>query len=283
MKHLVITPFFNEEKYLETYIRSVIDQINLPDKLILVDDNSTDQSTQIAKKYSEKYDWIDLVQKKSTPVKIQGSKVIQAFNYGLRNIDIENFDFISKIDSDLKLPKNYFSKTLSAFDEDDSIGIAGGRIMEYRNDKWEVIRQSDYHIRGALKSYKKDCFKEIDRLMPVLGWDGLDEMKAFKNGWHTKIVDVNVKHYRPANNDYNSLKINYKYGRANYKNGGNLILATVRFLVRTVNKPFILGGVSYYLGYLIAYFLREKKNVDSDLSKFINKFHLQRLKRFKRY
>jgi glycosyltransferase involved in cell wall biosynthesis len=51
----VITSFLNEERFLEEAILSVIQQQFTDWELILMDDGSTDKSTQIAKEYSEKY------------------------------------------------------------------------------------------------------------------------------------------------------------------------------------------------------------------------------------
>jgi hypothetical protein len=108
-------------------------------------------------------------------------------------------------------------------------------------------------------------------------------MKAFKKGWETHIIEVDVKHNRPASHDYNPIKMNFKYGFANYKNGGNLFLAFIRTIVRIPKKPWLLASISYLLGYLYATLSREAKNVDNDLARFINKFHLSRLKNMNRY
>ncbi|MBC7912557.1 MAG: glycosyltransferase family 2 protein, partial [Pyrinomonadaceae bacterium] len=51
----VIISFLNEEAYLPEAIESVIFQSYTHWELILVDDGSTDQSTDIARKYAEKY------------------------------------------------------------------------------------------------------------------------------------------------------------------------------------------------------------------------------------
>jgi cellulose synthase/poly-beta-1,6-N-acetylglucosamine synthase-like glycosyltransferase len=51
----VIMIFFNEEKFIEEAIASIIAQIYKHWELLLVDDGSTDRSTEIAKSYAEKY------------------------------------------------------------------------------------------------------------------------------------------------------------------------------------------------------------------------------------
>lgn len=57
IKISVIVPVYNVENYLEDCIESVISQKNFIDiELILVDDGSTDQSSEIIRKYTENYE-----------------------------------------------------------------------------------------------------------------------------------------------------------------------------------------------------------------------------------
>lgn len=275
--HLIIIPFYNEEDYLEKCILSIVRQSNLPTKLVLVDDNSTDHSTRLAKMYANKYMWIEYYRHLSADKKEQGVKVIKAFNFGLKQVKHENYDFISKLDADLEFPKDYFEKVLNVFDNP-KIGLAGGKIEEMKNDSWKVIPQASYHIRGALKTYRIKCFKEIDGFMPVLGWDGLDEMKAFYHGWESKIVDVKVKHYRVADSDHNMVSLSYKRGIAKYQNGSGVLLVLFRSVKSCLKKPFFLIGFSFLTGYLYALITRKPKNVSKDLSSFIRKFQRSRLK-----
>ena len=58
MNHIIITPVFNEEEFLERFIMSIIKQINKPKLFILVDDNSNDNSAEIIKSFTLRYNWI---------------------------------------------------------------------------------------------------------------------------------------------------------------------------------------------------------------------------------
>lgn len=277
MKICVIVPIYNEDRFLDSFLSSIVNQTVVPDILICVDDNSTDSSSLIIKKYEEKYSFIKYVFHDSESKKIQGKKVIQAFNYGLQFIRLDDYSIISKIDADLELPPDYFNQISILFDKDYSIGIAGGRIIEFHNGNWNQTIQASYHIRGALKSYRTECFKDIDGLKPVLGWDGLDEMSAFYLGWKTQIVDLEVKHFRPAASDYNYKDLCFKIGFANYCNGSNLFLALIRAFVRSIRKFNALIFYYFVKGYLTAKFTNHPKNVSPDLARFINRFHFRRI------
>lgn len=283
MKYVIVTPVYNEEKFLEAYLESIVDQNFLPEKLILVDDNSTDKSAEIIKNYTQKFSWIKYIYHSSSASKAQGKKVINAFNFGLKDCELDNIDFISKIDADLQFKKSYFEEIGNAFALNSKLGITGGIIEEYKNGNWKKIPQAGYHIRGALKSYRTKCFIDIKGLKSVLGWDGLDEMTALYLGWETKIIDHGVKHYRPAAHDYNRKELNYKLGYANYQNGGGLFLALIRATLKFKQSPFLHVGLSFLKGYVTARKSKAVKNVDKDLSKFINAFHIKRLLKLKRY
>lgn len=277
MKYVIITPAHNEEDFIEITIKSIIKQTILPQEWIIVDDNSTDQTASIIKNYAAKYEWIEYIYHHSGPWKSQGAKVIEAFNFGLAKLGVSDYDFISKIDADLELPSDYFEKIGNSLYNNPKIGVLGGQILEFKNNSWKKIPQASYHIRGALKSYRKECFINIDGLMPVLGWDGLDEMKAMYYGWQTKIIDSSVKHFRPASSDYVATELLFNLGIANYKNGGGLFLALIRGIVRMKRKPYILSGLYFLKGYFFALIKKEPKNVDKALARFINRFHMKRL------
>jgi len=51
----VIINFLNEERFIEEAISSVFNQTYKNWELLLVDDGSTDRSTEIAKSYAQKY------------------------------------------------------------------------------------------------------------------------------------------------------------------------------------------------------------------------------------
>ncbi|MEX0906263.1 MAG: glycosyltransferase family 2 protein [Balneolaceae bacterium] len=276
MHHIVVTPVYNEEQFLEKYINSIIKQEEIPDKFLLIDDSSNDSSAEIIKKFSDQFEWITYLLHPGEKGKAQGAKIVKAFNYGLKEIDLANVDIISKIDADLELPTNYFTEVKQAF-ANNRVGIAGGYIIENKQNEWMRIPHPNYHIRGALKTYRKDTFNEINGLMPVLGWDGLDEMKAMYHGWKTQNIEIGVKHFRPASFDYNNAELNFKKGITSYKNGANIFLTIIRMLVKMWEKPYIKSGVMFFLGYLKSMFQKEEKNVDKNLSKFINRFHIKRL------
>ena len=96
MKVSVIIPTYNEEKYIISCLDSIMKQEEKPDEVIIVDNNCTDKTIEIVKKYKE----IVIIKEK-----IQG--MIPARNTGFNHAF---GDILIKCDADVLLPKNFVKK-----------------------------------------------------------------------------------------------------------------------------------------------------------------------------
>ena len=90
MKISIVIPAHNEEQFLADCLAAFVVQTQPPDELIVVDDNSTDNTFAIANDYAEKHYWITAVQRKSENRHLPGKKVIDTFNFGMHT---EHHDF----------------------------------------------------------------------------------------------------------------------------------------------------------------------------------------------
>ena len=90
MKLCIIIPVFNEEDFIEKSIKSFINQTVRPDRVIYVNDSSTDNTKELINDFSCGFDWIDIIDNESKEEHIPGRKVIEAFNYGLKNLKIKH-------------------------------------------------------------------------------------------------------------------------------------------------------------------------------------------------
>ena len=61
----IIIPVYGVEKYLEECLDSVINQTLKEIEIICVDDNSTDNTVSIIKKYASQYDFIKVIENKT--------------------------------------------------------------------------------------------------------------------------------------------------------------------------------------------------------------------------
>jgi len=203
MNIYIVIPAYNEESFLERTLQSLTEQTMLPKKVVIVNDNSTDGTQNIIDSFSSKYPFIISVVHTSEEEHSPGSKIIRAFYKGQSFLD-NNYDVICKFDADLIFPKDYLQQISEVFLQNKNCGMVGGYCFIKKKDKWvlEALTNKD-HIRGALKSYRKECFSQIGGLKKSIGWDTVDELLARYHGWEICTVEsLHVKHLKPTGASY---------------------------------------------------------------------------------
>ena len=279
MKIVIIIPVYNEEKNLIESINSFINQRVIPDQLILVNDSSTDNSEKILKQYAEKHSWIKYFNNKSYELPEPGKKIIKAFNYGKKKINI-NYDLIGKFDSDIILPRNYFQKIIKSFEKDINLGICSGILYIKKNNKWiyEDLHDKN-HIRGALKLYSKKCFNYIGGLKETIGWDTLDELSAKYHRFNTHVDDrLIVKHLRPTAKRYQKSHT-FIQGRLMYRLRYGLIISLAASLKLAWKNKNINIFLNCLLGFLKAYKSKDDFLVSKNEGIFIRNYRLKNIKK----
>jgi glycosyltransferase involved in cell wall biosynthesis len=116
----VIIPAYNEEKLIEKTLISLKNQRYKPIELIVVDNNSTDKTAEIARKYADKVLFL----------KKKGASLSR--NFGAENAKGEYLFFL---DADSRLSQKATLKAVENMDK----GYAGGTVkVIYENDSYKV-------------------------------------------------------------------------------------------------------------------------------------------------
>lgn len=279
MKYYIVIPSHNEEALISLTLQSLVEQTVLPTKIVVVNDNSTDNTETIVSSFVSKYPFISLVNKTSDAIHLPGSKVIQAFQKGLESLD-ENYDFIVKADADLIFPSNYFETIIKHFKSDERIGMVGGFCYIEKNEDWILENLTDKdHIRGALKAYRKETFKQIGGLKPNMGWDTVDELLCKFYNW--KVVtdeSLHVKHLKPTGASYNQAA-RYKQGEAFYTLGYGFWITAIASLKLAMMKKKPLLFIDYIKGFWKAKSSKKPLLVTEEQAKFIRNYRLQKMKK----
>ncbi|UZO82449.1 glycosyltransferase family 2 protein [Aquimarina sp. ERC-38] len=248
----IVIPAYNEEQFIATTLTSLCKQSLLPAKILVVNDNSTDLTLSICKEFQSKYNFVQVISHHSSHEHQPGSKVINAFNYGLSQLDT-NYDIICKYDADLIFPLNYLEEIAKIFTKDATLGMVGGFCYIKTKTGWQLENLTNKdHIRGALKAYRKECFKAIGGLAPEMGWDTVDEIKTRYHHWKIKTIpELQVKHLKPTGAKYQK-KAGKNQGIAFYRMryGGVLTIIASFKLALLKKKPFLI--IDYIKGYFIA-------------------------------
>ena len=272
MKVCIIIPVFNEQDFIKNSVESLINQTIKPAEVIYVNDNSTDNSKNIIKNLTGKCEWIRIIDHKSVQEHIPGGKVIEAFNFGLKNLETQ-FDVICKFDGDIILPTNYIEKIIEIFNKKEKVGITGGNLYILKNRKWiyENIA-SKTHVRGPIKAYRAECFNDIKGLKSSIGWDTVDVLLAQKKGWLI-YTDRNliVKHLKPTGQKY-SLKSKILQGESLYKMRFGFILSVLSLLKSSFNNYSISRLFFGFVGYIISFLKQKPFIVTEEEGVFIRDF-----------
>lgn len=258
MNFSIIIPAHNEQDSIGLTLESLVKQTLLPKKVVVVNDHSSDDTKAIVEKIALKYPWILLVNNSSSNEHLPGSKIINAFYKGYETLD-EAYDIICKFDADLIFPDNYLESLARHFKSNPKLGMASGFCYIEKNGDWvlENLTRKD-HIRGALKAYRKDCFIEIGKLKPSMGWDTVDELLAKFYGWEI-LTDENlkVKHLKPTGMSYNKAS-KYLQGEAMYKMRYGFFITLISALKLAYKK----NSYSLFKDYMNGFFKTRKDKTE---------------------
>lgn len=278
MRFSIIIPAHNEEKYIGKTLSSLAEQTHLPTKIIVINDDSSDNTASVVQKFVNQYKFIHLINNTSSQEHLPGSKVIRAFEKGQRLLD-EEYDILCKFDADLIFPKDYLEKLKNVFIKNPKIGMAGGFCYIQKQEKWvlESLTNKE-HIRGALKSYRKKCFQDIGGLKASMGWDTADELLAKYHGWEVRtITSLKVKHLRPTAKTYNPAS-KLKQGEAFYKLHYGWTITTIA----AVKLSFLKKKASFFIDCMRGFSLAKKKKlpylVTAEEGKWIRNYRWKKIK-----
>lgn len=278
MKVYCVIPTYNEEAFIGQTLNSLVQQTVVPDKIVVVNDNSTDRTADIIADFEHKYPNIFQVFNESEKKHLPGSKVIRAFNKGFETLD-DSFDIIVKLDADLILPNNYFERIIETFSTNNRIGMVGGFAYIEKNNEWilESLTDKD-HIRGAFKAYRKECFIEIGGLKPAMGWDTVDELLCRFYNWQIiTLPDLKVKHLKPTGATYDQ-SARYKQGEAFYRLGYGFWITAIASLKLALRKQKPLLFIDYLKGFFKAKNNKTPLLVTAEQARFIRKYRWKKIK-----
>lgn len=278
-RYVVITPVRNEDRHFEQTAQSLLRQDVLPLKWIIVDDGSTDQTGAIADAYAAQHAWIEVVHRRDRGFRQPGTGVIQAFYDGFARLEGMNWDYLVKLDGDLGFDPAYFADCFRMFDLQPRLGIGGGTVYQLEGGRLQPNdNKSAFHVRGATKIYRKQCWDQIGGLLVAPGWDSLDELKANMLGWETRsFPELHVTQFKPTGSADGAWRDAFKNGLANYITGYHPAFMLFKCAKRLFQKPYLVYGAGLFFGYCSGYWNRVDKVKDKMLIRYVRRQQLRRL------
>ena len=269
MKFLIIIPAHNEEQNILYCLESLKNQTFQDFTCVVVNDGSNDKTQEIVQNFihnvtlsgveASKFKVLNLEKSDHQP----GAKVVRTFNKGLEKERLEDVEIICKFDADIIFPNHYLEKINEVYENHPNAGMVSGLVYinkdfnfvqsEFNNfttsQLYDFSQAKDWtfenlssknHVRGPIKSYRKELFLKMNGLRPVLGWDNIDVMLCKMHDFEAiTLKNLWVKHLRPTAFKYKSQKA-IKLGEYFYNIGLSFPLAAISSLKSSLKNKSIL-------------------------------------------
>jgi len=192
----VLIPAHNEEKIIQQTIESVFAQTRIPNQVIVISDNSTDNTIKIAeemkKKYKEKltiYETINNKTKKAGAL----NQVLNKFILG---------DFVLVMDADTVLDKNVLKEGMKYMGKELQVGAVCSKagLLPYKgNSKWEKLLWHLQHLEyGTFDSYRVETYEKVKvchGMCTLFRMEALRSVKSFRKAW----LDIDIGYFDEHN------------------------------------------------------------------------------------
>jgi glycosyltransferase involved in cell wall biosynthesis len=281
MRYALVTAAYNEERYIETLINSVIAQRVRPLRWVIVSDGSTDRTDQIVLKYAAQHEFIELLRIEEDHPRNFAAQVI-AINKGLVWLASIDYGFIGNLDADVSFGPSYFSDLIDVFAADPSLGLAGGSIFERQGGLFRprpTNRESS--VAHAVQFFRRECFEALGGAYIPLPYGGPDWYAAVRsrmNGWRVRSLEkLEVYHHRPPGGGTGWIRASFRQGQMDHSLGTHPLFEALRIMRRLRSTPFIMYACARLAGFLFSNFTFEERAVSPEFVRFLRKEEVERL------
>jgi poly-beta-1,6-N-acetyl-D-glucosamine synthase len=279
-KLLIVSPCRNEIEFAETTIRSIINQEVKPDLWIIVDDGSTDGTSELLSKYASDHEFISIVSRKNSGKRNVGPGVVEAFYEGLHSVDYNEYEYICKMDLDLDISETYFKHALFLMESNPRLATVSGKPRVNNNGPKVYIEPTgdDFSV-GMIKLYKIEAFNDIGGFVRQVMWDGIDCHMCRYKGWEAFSLDVpelTFYHLRPMGSSQKNIYVGkVRHGFGQYFMGTSLLYFIVSSVYRLKEYPVIAGSMCSLYGYLKSFFQRKEQFGDDNFRHFLKRYQFK--------
>ena len=275
-KFAIVTPVKDEINYFPKTVKSILSQEVKPQKWIIIDDGSTDGTTEVIKKAEKENDWIEGIYREPNKNRKPGGEFV--LEIGLKKLNIDDYDFIVRMDGDLDFESNYFKVLFEKFDDNSKLGIASGVCFITRDGKQIVEQHPSFHTRGPLKTYRTQCYEDINGLLNCLGWDSIDELKANMLNWNSQsFPELKIHHLKKTQSSGGIFSGSFNHGVASYNSGYHPLFVLSKAVYVLLFRRYKLNSIGLLWGYFSSMIKLKPKPIDKELIKYIRKQQMNKL------
>ncbi len=285
--YVVISPCRNEAEYMRKTLDSVVAQTVRPALWIIVNDGSTDNTSQILDEYAAQHEWIRVIARSNRGRRSVGPGVVDAFYAGYDAICPDDYEYLCKLDLDLWLPPRYFEGLIERMESNPRIATCSGKAYILTPRGLVCERHGDETSIGASKFYRMDSFVRIGGFVRAVMWDGIDCHRCRMFGWIACSWDdpeLRFVHLRPMGSSQKNIyagRIRHGYGQ--YFMGTGFLYMLANAANRLNERPYFIGSLAMLWGWLHGALWRRPRYEDAEFRQFLRRYQRRTLLRGKRW
>ena len=279
--YVLITPAKNEADFIEVTLKSVVAQTARPVKWVIVNDGSTDETSDIVAKYAAAHPWIELVQLPERRERHFAGKAL-AVNVGrerARRLAIRG-------DRQPRCRCFFRARLFRISDEQICRKSQAGSGRNCLSKKENVSYNYEFvgieHVSGMCQMFRRECFEEIGGYQAVKagGIDLIAVLSARAKGWETRtFLEKKFVHHRSQGGAlHRGLRERIYAGRKDYLIGNHPTWELFRSLYQMGHKPYVIGGLLVLTSYTWCSLLGVERTIPGDLMALRRSDQLKRLK-----
>jgi len=285
-RYVLISPCRNEASFMRQTLDSVVAQSVRPAMWVIVDDGSTDETPAILAEYAARHDWIKIVTRGDRGHRAVGPGVIDAFYSGYAAIEPGDYDFLCKLDLDLRLPRRYFEILMQRMAADPNIATCSGKAYIEEHGQLVDERHGDETSLGMTKFYRVSCFQAIGGFVREVMWDGIDCHRCRMKGWVAcswNEPELRFIHLRPMGSSQQGIYTGrMRHGYGQYFMGTGFLFMAASALSRANQRPYVLGSLAMLWGWVKSALQRKPRYEDAEFRAFLRRYQARALQVGKR-
>jgi glycosyltransferase involved in cell wall biosynthesis len=260
---------------------SIVAQSVRPAKWLIVDDGSTDETPAILAEYQAKHDWIEVLTRDNRGRRSVGPGVIEAFYHGYAAVRPGDYEFLCKLDLDLRIPPRYFEILIERMTTNPRIGTCSGKPYVDEGGHLVFERQADDVSIGMTKFYRVSCFEQIGGFVRQVMWDGIDCHRCRMLGWIAcswDEPDLRIVHLRPMGSSQQGIYVGrMRHGFGQYFMGTGFLFMAASAISRLNQKPYVFGSLAMLWGWLRSALTGSPRYQDMEFRRFLRRYQMRAL------
>lgn len=250
--YVLVTAAHDEAEVIGDTIDAVAAQTVTPLAWAIVSDGSTDGTDEVVRDRAAALPWI-------VPLRVDrtgGPSFVgkaRAVALGWQAVQDRPAFAVGNLDADVVPPPAYYERCIAALEQDESLGITGGVIVEGAGARRRRQRSSRRSVAGGVQVFRRTCWELAGGYLPLEGGgeDAVAEVIVRSHGWSVQAAgELEVVHHgRVLSGSRSVLQARWRRGRTCWRLGYHPAFLLASAASRVTEAPVVIGSLATLAGY----------------------------------